>query len=133
MTVNKFREESEVVTLKCPVVLGSLFGLLDLYEIVWQEEGKGIVFLDNTYNCSPNNQFLMIPSSISTPRKYKCFLRLKRCNIINRCTIIHESAANTFLLNLIGKDTTQLFVCLKCDDMIRHLLEVYTFGVCGDT
>ena len=111
MTVNKFREESEVVTLKCPVVLGSLFGLLDLYEIVWQEEGKGIDFLDNTYNRSPNNQFLMIPSSISTPRKYKCFLMLIRCNV-NRCTTSHKSAANTFLLNLIGKDTTQLFSML---------------------
>ena len=122
MTVNKFREESEVVILECPVVLGSLYGLLDPYEIVWQDEGKGIDFLDNSYNRSPDNQFLMIPSSISTPREYKCFLRLRRCNN-NRCTSIHESAANTLLLNLIGKDTTKLFSMLKCD-VNRQLMKI---------
>ena len=119
-------------------MLGSLFGLLDPYEIVWQEEGKDIDFLNNSYNRSSYNQFIMIPSSISTPREYKCFLRLRRCNI-NLCTIIHRSAANIFLLTMIGKDTTQLFNMLSQYDLMKinplmYILVLFNMAsVCVDT
>lgn len=84
-TVNVFNDES--TTLTCPIPLGNLYNHLDPYTFSWEVSYEHAIpiplnpSLASQHYSNNNRSFTVFVNDTTRLNSYRCFLRLRRCDI----------------------------------------------------